>query len=142
MLVSPGSEITVIDESQYVSTAVGTVPFILMATAENKLFNGSIAQYSTKVNAGKLLAVTSQRDLITNFGYPEFKESAAGTPLHGHQLNEYGLMTAYSALGTVNRMFIIRADIDFNGTLLLKSLPQWRHWLLHHQHQHLAIVAF
>ena len=112
MLVSPGSEITVIDESQYVSTAVGTVPFILMATAENKLFNGSIAQYSTKVNAGKLLAVTSQRDLITNFGYPEFKESAAGTPLHGHQLNEYGLMTAYSALGTVNRMFIIRADID------------------------------
>jgi len=112
MLTSPGLEITVTDESQYVSTAVGTVPFILLATAENKIFNGSIAPYTAKINANRLLAVTSQRDLITNFGYPEFKQSASGTPLHGHELNEYGLMAAYSALGSVNRMYIIRADID------------------------------
>jgi hypothetical protein len=115
MLVSPGLEITVTDESQYVSTAVGTVPFILMATAENKVFNGSTtAAYTTKANAGKLLAVTSQRDLITNFGYPSFKQSSAGTPLHGHELNEYGLMAGYSALGSCNRAYIIRADIDLD----------------------------
>ena len=72
MLVSPGLEITVTDESQYVSTAVGTVPFVLMATAENKIYNNSIATYTTKDYAGKLVAVTSQRDLITNFGYPTF----------------------------------------------------------------------
>jgi hypothetical protein len=112
MLVSPGLEITVTDESQYVSTAVGTVPFVLLATAENKIFNGSIAPYTAKINSNRLLAVTSQRDLITNFGYPTFKSSAAGTPLHGNELNEYGLMAAYSALGSVNRMYIIRADID------------------------------
>jgi hypothetical protein len=112
MLVSPGLEITVTDESQYVSTAVGTVPFVLFATAENKIFNGTIAPYTTKNNAGKLLAVTSQRDLITNLGYPSFQLSSAGTPLHGHELNEYGLMAAYSSLGSVNRMFLIRADID------------------------------
>lgn len=112
MLVSPGTEITVIDESQYLPTAVGTVPFVLLATAQDKVFNGVIAPYTTKNNAGKLLAITSQRDLITNFGYPAFQESASGTPLHGHELNEYGLMAAYTAMGTSNRMFIIRADID------------------------------
>ena len=111
-LVSPGLEISVIDESQYVPTAVGTVLFVLLATAQDKLFNGGPATYTTKANAGKLLAVTSQRDLITNFGYPTFLQSAAGTPMHGHELNEYGLMAAYSSLGVVNRMYIIRADID------------------------------
>jgi len=114
MLVSPGTEITVTDESQYLPTAVGTVPFIVFATAENKIFNDSVAPYTTKANAGKLLAVTSQRDLVTNFGYPIFKQSSAGTPLHGNELNEYGLMTAYSALGSCNRAYLIRADIDLN----------------------------
>lgn len=114
MLVSPGSEITVTDESQYVSTAVGSVPFVLLATAQDKIFNGAVAPYTTKEYAGKLVAVTSQRDLITNFGYPDFKQSAAGTPSHGNELNEYGLMSAYSTLGVVNRMYIIRADIDLD----------------------------
>jgi hypothetical protein len=114
MLISPGTEISIVDESQYLPSAVGSVPFLLIATAQNKVFNGAIAPYSTKVNAGKLLAITSQRELITNFGYPQFQQSAAGTPLHGHELNEYGLMAAYSALGTSNRMYIIRADVDLN----------------------------
>ena len=35
-LVSPGLQITVTDESQYLPTALGTVPFVLLATAENK----------------------------------------------------------------------------------------------------------
>jgi hypothetical protein len=114
MLVSPGTEITITDESQYLPASVGTVPFVLVATAQNKIFNGAIAPYTLKVNAGKLLAITSQRELITNFGYPIFKQSSAGTPLHGNELNEYGLMAAYSSIGTSNRMYIIRADIDLN----------------------------
>ena len=44
-------------------------------------------------------------------GYPSFQQSAAGTPLHGDERNEYGLMAAYSALGQVNRLYAIRADI-------------------------------
>lgn len=111
-LVSPGQEITVTDESAYLSTSVGTVPFLLIATEQDKIFNGAVAPYTTKANAGKLLAVTSQRDLITNLGYPIFQLSSAGTPIHGHELNEYGVMTAYSALGSCNRMFLIRADVD------------------------------
>lgn len=113
-LVSPGTEITVIDESQYVSTSVGTVPLVFMATAQDKVFNGSVAAYTTKENAGKLLAVTSQRELITNFGYPVFKQSASGTPLHGNEQNEYGLMALYSSMGVTNLAYIVRADIDLD----------------------------
>ena len=35
-LVSPGIEISVTDESQYVPGAVGTVPLVMLATAQDK----------------------------------------------------------------------------------------------------------
>jgi len=113
-LVSPGLSITVTDESQYLPTAVGTVPFILLATSENKLFNNVVADGTRKENANKLVAVSSQRDLVTFFGYPEFKQTAAGTPIHAGELNEYGLMAAYSAMGMANRAYVMRADIDLD----------------------------
>ena len=47
-LVSPGISITVTDESQYISSAVGSVPFVLLATAENKIFNGFRDTYIVK----------------------------------------------------------------------------------------------
>lgn len=114
-LVSPGLQITVTDESQYVPGAVGTVPLIILATAQDKLNpSGTSATDTTAATAGKLLAYSSQRELIAAMGYPSFKQSAAGTPLHGDERNEYGLMTAYSVLGNVNRIYAIRADIDLN----------------------------
>ena len=113
-LVSPGVEITVTDESQYLPSAVGTVPFIVVATAENKTINGVVAPGTTKANAGKAYGITSQRELATTFGTPTFKRSSADTPLHGDELNEYGLMAAYSALGLGNRAWVVRADIDLN----------------------------
>ena len=113
-LVSPGLQITVTDESQYLPTALGTVPFVLLATAENKTINGVTAPGTTKANAGKVYGVTSQRELAATFGYPQFRQSSAGTPLHGNELNEYGLMAAYSALGLGNRVWVVRADVDLN----------------------------
>lgn len=113
-LVSPGLQITVTDESQYLPTALGTVPFVLLATAENKTINGVTAPGTTKANAGKVYGITSQRELAATFGYPQFRQSSAGTPLHGNELNEYGLMAAYSALGLGNRVWVVRADVDLN----------------------------
>jgi hypothetical protein len=113
-LVSPGVSITVTDESQYVSNAVGTVPLVIMATAENKTINGALATGTTEANAGVLQVFGSQRDLSTAMGYPVFQQSSAGTPLNGNELNEYGLMAAYSALGLGNQLYAIRADIDLN----------------------------
>jgi len=111
-LVSPGISISVNDQSQYVNSSVGSVPLVLVATAENKTYNNALAVGTTKANAGKLLSFTSQRDLVTAMGTPKFQLSSAGTPINGSELNEYGLLTAYSALGLGNQLFAIRADID------------------------------
>ena len=112
-LVSPGQEITISDESQYVPGAVGSVPLIILATAQDKTNpSGAIANGTIAANAGKLQMFTGQRDLVSNLGYPIFKQSSSGTPLHGDERNEYGLMTAYSTLGLANKAYVLRADID------------------------------
>ena len=134
-LVSAGIEITVTDESQYVPGAVGTVPLIIMATAQNKSNpSGGSATDTTAARAGKLLSYSSQRELIAAMGYPSFQQSAAGTPLNGDERNEYGLMTAYSILGNVNRIFAIRADVDLNELIGTSVRPtgavaDGTHWL-------------
>ena len=125
-LVSPGLQITVTDESQYISNAVGTVPLVVVATAQNKTLNGSLCTGTTAMNAGALQIYGSQRDLSTGMGYPIFQQSSAGTPLHGNELNEYGLMAAYSALGLGNQLYLIRANIDLNelaGTSVRPTSP-------------------
>ena len=133
-LVSPGLSITVSDESQYVPAGTGTVPLVIFATAQDKLNpSGDVASGTTKVNANTLNAYGSQRELINAFGYPTFKKSA-GTAVHGDELNEYGLHTAYSVLGLGNSVYALRADIDMNqlvGTSVRPkgSVPDSTIWL-------------
>jgi hypothetical protein len=113
-LTSPGVEVTITDQSQYLPAPTNSVPFILLATAQNKANpNGTgVAQGTTAANAGKLYQVTSQRDLVTLYGTPFFYTATDGTPIQGYELNEYGLLAAYSALGVTNRAYVLRADID------------------------------
>jgi hypothetical protein len=113
-LVSPGTQISINDQSQYVNSNVGSVPLVILATAQDKTYNGASASGTSKANAGQLLSFTSQRDLVTQMGTPTFQLSAAGTPVNGSEINEYGLMAAYSALGLTNQLYAIRADIDLN----------------------------
>ena len=113
-LVSPGIQISINDQSQYVNSNSGSVPLVVLATAQDKTYNNALASGTTKANAGKLLSFTSQRDLVTKMGVPTFQLSASGTPINGSELNEYGLLTAYSALGLGNQLYAIRADIDLN----------------------------
>ena len=112
-LVSPGVSISVIDESMYISSGNGTVPLIAIATASNKYsVDGSTIAPGTSV-AGKVDLLTSQRDLLIRYGKPSFKV-VDGTPIHGYETNEYGLMTAYSYLGLANRAYVVRADLDLS----------------------------
>ena len=111
-LVSPGISISINDQSQYVNSNVGSVPLVVLATAQDKTYNGAPATGTSKANAGKLLAFSSQRDLVTQMGTPKFQIGSAGTPVNGSEINEYGLMAAYSALGLSNQLFAIRADVD------------------------------
>jgi hypothetical protein len=115
-LTSPGVEVTVIDESFYTPAEPGTVPLIVVATAENKL-NGAgtaVASGTLAANAGKVFRVTSQRELVELYGVPFFEQTASSTPVHGGERNEYGLLAAYSLLGVSNSAFILRADVDLN----------------------------
>lgn len=134
-LISPGLQITVTDESQYVPGAVGTIPLVILATSENKTTRaGSRALGTTKELAGTLQSFTSQRELISAFGNPSFARTTAGTPIHGHERSEYGLMAAYSALGVGNKLYAIRADINLDelrGTAIrpVGAVADGTHWL-------------
>ena len=113
-LTSPGVEVTITDESQYLPAATGSVPLVLLATAQNKA-NASgtgVAVATTAANANKLFQVTSQRDLVNLYGTPFFYTTTNGTPIQGYELNEYGLLAAYSLLGVTNRCYVLRCDID------------------------------
>jgi len=111
-LVSPGIQISINDQSQYVNSNIGSVPLVVLATAQDKTYNNATATGTTKANAGMLQSFASQRELVTALGTPTFKLSASGTPVNGSELNEYGLLTAYSALGVSNQLYAIRADVD------------------------------
>lgn len=112
-LISPGVSVTVIDESQYTPTAAGTIAYVLVASEENKQTpGGTLARYTTKATAGQLQVITSQRDLVQQYGIPTFQVDAGDNPIHGDERNEYGLQAAYSALGVSNRIYIQRADVD------------------------------
>ena len=113
-LVSPGVEVTIVDESNYLPAATNSVPYILIATAQNKISGTGtgVAAGTLAANAGKVYLITSQRDLAQTFGNPFFYKTSAGTPINGYELNEYGLLAAHSVLGISNRAYIQRADVD------------------------------
>jgi hypothetical protein len=115
-LTSPGVQVSVIDESFYTPAEPGTVPLIVVATAENKQ-NGAgtgIAPGTLAANAGEVYLITSQKDLVDTFGDPVFKTDTNNNPIHAGEQNEYGLQAAYSLLGVSNRAFVTRANIDLN----------------------------
>ena len=123
-LVSPGVSITVSDESFYSPAGSGTVPLIVIATAQDKKGpdGSSTAGYTVQAKANKLYQITSQRELLQNYGNPNFKVSS-GSPVHGDETNEYGLMAAYSFLGIANRAYVLRANVDLSQLESSSSAP-------------------
>jgi len=124
-LVSPGVEVTVIDESQYIPSAVNTVPYFVVATAQNKVSGDgvTVAAGTTAANANETYLITSQRDLVATFGVPFFYNTTTGTPINGYELNEYGLLAAYSALAVTNRAYVQRVDVDLTALTASLSRP-------------------
>ena len=113
-LLSPGVQVSVIDQSNYTPAPSSSVPYILLATAQNKISGAGtgIAPGTLAANANKVFLMTSQRDLLSTYGVPFFYNTTAGTPINGYELNEYGLLAAYSALGVSNQCYVQRVDVD------------------------------
>ena len=124
-LNSPGVSVSVINESFYTPAAPGTVPLIVVATGANKA-NASAtgtAPGTTSAYKGKVWTITSQRDLTDTFGTPKFYKDANNNPIHGGELNEYGLQAAYSLLGVSSRAYVLRADIDLSQLVAQADVP-------------------
>ena len=124
-LVSPGVQVSVIDESFYTPAEPGTVPCIFIATAQDKTSSSGTgtATGTTAANAGKVFLMTSQRELAETFGDPVFKTDASNNPIHGGETNEYGLQAAYSFLGVANRAFVVRANVDLGQLEATATAP-------------------
>lgn len=114
-LLSPGVQVTVIDESFFAPIVSTSIPYILLATAQDKTnSSGDLALGTTADNANVVTPITSRRELVTLFGNPQFTAAAAGGVVQAHELSEYGLQVAYSLLGVTNRVYVQRADIDLS----------------------------
>ena len=118
VLVSPGVNVSVVDESAYGAPGAGTVPLLMVATRQDKTDpTGSeadgIAKFTKSAQAGKVVKVTSQRELTQFFGNPEFTRSGTSV-VQGSETSEYGLMAAYSYLGQGNQAFVVRADLNMS----------------------------
>ena len=125
-LTSPGVEVTIIDESNYAPAQTNSVPFVLLATAQNKsnAAGTGVAPGTIAANANKVYKVTSQRDLVSLYGNPFFYKTTNGTPIQGYELNEYGLLAAYSTLGVTNGIWVLRADIDLASLVGTLTRPR------------------
>jgi hypothetical protein len=122
-LGSPGVQVNVIDESFYNPATPGTIPLILVASAQNKS-NASgtgIAAGTLAENANQLYLATSQKDLTDRFGTPVFQKDAGGNAIQGSELNEYGLFAAYSFLGASSSAYVLRANVDL-GALVGRAI--------------------
>lgn len=106
--------ITFTDQTMTTSGVSTEIPFYLFATAENKYTDdasGTIAAGTTKEMAGKLLTMTSQRDVINTYGIANFI-TENGTVKQGDERNEVGLLALYQGLGVTDLAYAMRADID------------------------------
>jgi hypothetical protein len=126
VLGSPGTSVTVVDESFYTPAAPGSTPIILVASAANKQNSSATgtAQGTLDSNAGNVYVVSSQRSLTDIFGTPRFYTDASSNPINGNELNEYGLQAAYSLLGISSQAYVVRADIDLGQLVPTTTAPQ------------------
>ncbi len=116
-LGSPGVQVNVIDESFYNPATPGTIPLVVVATAQDKT-NASgtgVAVGTTLQNANELYLATSQKDLTDRYGVPTFQKDNSGNAIQGSELNEYGLFAAYSFLGASSSAYILRANVDIGA---------------------------
>jgi hypothetical protein len=121
-LTSPGAIAYVNDQSIYAAPNPTTIPLFVLATRTNKTTPDGSGTASGTTEASKLRVVTSQRELLQNYGNPVFVTSA-GVAVQGDETGEYGLMAAHSFLGRGSRAYILRADIDLGDMVATKNEP-------------------
>lgn len=123
VLVSPGSSITITDQSFYVPVAAPTVPLFFVASRANKTQPGSGSLPAEGTNEHSVVRlVTSIAQSLEFYGVPYFRVADGDEVLavgsrrqqHGDCRNEYGLFALNQFLGVANQAYVVRANIDLN----------------------------
>ena len=121
-MTSPSVTVTVTDQSIYAEPNPQTIPLFVIATRANKVSSDGTATAPGTTESNVLRLLTSQRELLLNYGNPVFVESA-GEPVHGDETNEYALLAAHSFLGRASRAFILRANVDLGDLVPSEQEP-------------------
>jgi len=112
ILVSPGVQVNVIDESYYIPGRQATVPLIFVATKEEKTQPGGLLPALGTYENNIVRTVTGLAQSSQLYGTPIFLTDAAGQPQHGDARNEYGLDALNKFLEIGNRAFVVRTNIN------------------------------
>ena len=121
-MTSASVTVTVNDQSIYAEPNPQTIPLFVIATRTNKITPDGAGTAAGTTESNKLRVVTSQRELLNNYGNPVFI-TADGDPVFGDETNEYGELAAWTFLGQGSRAYIIRADVDLGQLVQTEVEP-------------------
>jgi len=116
ILVAPGTDVTIINETFFIPAQATTVPVIFGVTAEQKVLEDGTTVAVGTTTANKIRAITNITQSRTIYGTPRFYRDENGNPLHGDCRNEYGLATLNYVLGITALAYFIRADVNTDDT--------------------------
>lgn len=116
ILVAPGTDVTIINETFFIPAQATTVPVIFGITAEQKLLSDGLTVASGTTVANKIRAISGIGQSQTLFGVPRFYRDSLGNDLHGDSRNEYGLAALNYCLGITALAYFIRADVNTDDT--------------------------
>lgn len=116
-LISPGVEVSIIDESFFVPAQAPTVPLIFVATADEKVQPDGETPAAGTYEHGVVRTVTSLNQSVELYGTPRFLANASGQQQHGDARNEYGLLALNQFLGIGNLAYVVRANVNLNDDI-------------------------
>jgi len=116
MLISPGVQVSIVDESFFVPAAATTIPVFFVATGEDKLQTDGNPAIATS-ESGTVRVITSLQQSLELYGIPKFYEDDSGRPFHGDSRNEYGLLALNQYLGIGNLAYVVRANVNTNDDI-------------------------
>jgi len=116
-LISPGVDVSIIDQSYYIPGQQACVPLIFIATADEKLQDDGVTPAEGTYEYGVIRTVTSISQSLELYGTPRFLQDIAGNQHHGDARNEYGLDALNKYLEVGNRAYVIRANVNLNDNL-------------------------
>jgi len=111
-LISPGTQVTLINESYYIPATAPTVPLYFIATRADKKQPDGVTPAAGALEHSVVRQITSLNQSVQTYGVPYFRTDVSGNQLHGDARNEYGLFAMNQALNILSSVYAVRADVD------------------------------